>query len=92
MTRHARNTDPGVSHAAAARVAEFVGTHTDRIYSCLVKHGPLTKDQIAARSGLTATQVDRRLPDLLAAGDARPTGETRLSASGRAERVWEAVA
>lgn len=88
----ARATDPGVSHAAAARVDEFVGAHVDRIYSCLEKHGPQTKDQIAARTGLTPVQVDRRLPEMERDGDVRTTGEVRKSASGRDERVWEAVA
>lgn len=91
---HARSDDPATSHAAAASAAEFSGTHCARILSALCKYGPMTKDQIARRTGLTPVQVDRRLPDLYdeAKGKIYPTGETRNSDAGRPERVWAAVA
>lgn len=88
---HARADDPETSHAAAAAAESFVGTHCDRILACLRRCGPLTKDEIAARTGLTAVQVDRRLPDLEEREEAAPTGEVRQSRSGRPERVWAAV-
>lgn len=88
---HARSDDPATSHAAAASAGEFAGKHCDRILACLRRCGPLTKDEIAARTGLTAVQVDRRLPDLQARDQAAPTGQVRQSRAGRAERVWEAA-
>jgi predicted ArsR family transcriptional regulator len=88
---HARATDPETSHAAATSVAEFAGSHCDRIIACLKLYGPLTKDEIATRTGLTSVQVDRRLPDLERQGLAEPTGGTRPSHAGRAERIWRSV-
>jgi predicted ArsR family transcriptional regulator len=88
---HARTSDPNTSHEAAARAVEFVGAHCDRILACLREHGPLTKDEIARRTGLTPVQVDRRLPDLRARQQAAPNGDERQSDSGRLERVWKAV-
>lgn len=88
---HARATDPETSHIAAEMAAPFVGSHCDRILACLKLHGPLTKDEIATRTGLTSVQVDRRLPDLQSAGKAEPTGGTRPSHAGRPERIWSAV-
>lgn len=88
---HARATDPETSHGAAQRVAEFAGTHCERIIKCLPMYGPQTNDEIATRTGLTPVQVDRRLPDLEDRGEAEPTGETRLSRAGRSERIWRAV-
>lgn len=88
---HARRTDPGTSHEAAARAREFASGHCAVILTTLMEYGPQTIDEIAKRTHLTAVQVARRLPDLQKAGKAEPTGEERLSASGRPERVWMVV-
>jgi len=88
---HARADDPATSHTAAEMAAPFVGTHCERVLACLKLHGPQTKDEIAARIGLTPVQVDRRLPDLEERGQAEPTGDTRLSRAGRPERIWRAL-
>lgn len=85
---HTRATDPETSHAAATSVADFAGSHCDKILKCLKLCGELTKDEIATRTGLTSVQVDRRLPDLEERGLAEPTGGTRPSHAGRAERIW----
>lgn len=90
-TRHARRTDPGTSFAAARAAITFTGTHCERIHAALRALGPMTKDEIARRTGLTAVQVDRRLPDLHDDGKAEPTGDVRNSDSGRPERVWRAL-
>ena len=45
-------------------------------------------DEIAKRTQLTSVQVARRTSDMHKRGMAEPTGSTRLSASGRNERVW----
>lgn len=87
-TTHARSSDPATSHASAAAATSFVGTHCDRIIAALTTHGPMTKDEIASRAGLSPVQVDRRLPDLMADGRASPTGDIGQSFSGRPERVW----
>lgn len=60
----ARNTDPSTSHVAAGRVQRFCTTHIDKIVSCLVFHGDKTAAEIAACTGLTVVQIDRRLPEL----------------------------
>jgi len=88
---HARRGDPGTSHEAAARVREFASGHCAVILTTLREYGGQTIDEIAKRTHLTAVQVARRLPDLQKAGKAAPTGEERLSASGRPERVWRAA-
>lgn len=89
--RHARRTDPETSVAAARAAVVFTGTHCERIHAALTALGPMTKDEIARRTGLTSVQVDRRLPDLEEAGKAEPTGDVRNSDSGRPERVWRAL-
>jgi transcription initiation factor IIE alpha subunit len=88
---HARHTDPHTSHAAAARVREFAGGHIAIILDCLQRHGPATADEIAARTGLLAHQINKRLSDAEKRDLARPTGICRLSVSGRPERVWEVM-
>lgn len=89
--RLARRSDPSTSHEAARRVREFASGHAATILSCLKDHGPLTVDEIAKHTPLLAHQINKRLPELQRSGLVVPTGETRLSASGRPERVWRAV-
>lgn len=67
-----------------ARKSEAIGI----ILGCLQDHGPQTIDEIAKRTQLTSVQVARRTSDMHKRGMAEPTGSTRLSASGRNERVW----
>lgn len=88
---HARRHDPATSAMAAERVKEFASGHCKTILDCLQEHGPQTIDEIAKRTDLTSTQIARRLPDLQKAGKTLPTDQTRLSASGRQERVWKTV-
>lgn len=88
---HARSADPVTSWSAAQRAPEFAGNHCERILACLRHYGPQSKDEIAARTGLSGVQVDRRLPDLRAQGRALPTECVATSRSGRDERVWVAV-
>lgn len=85
-----RASDPVTSYEAARRSREFAGTQCDLIAAALLKHGPQSKDQLAARLRLDGVAIARRLADLQKAGRAVPTGETRASAAGRAERVWRA--
>lgn len=87
----ARATDPDTSRIAAARTVTFRANHAGRILAALQDRGPMTVDQIAKVTDLTAWQVNKRLPELQKAKVATPTGETRLSASGRPERVWKSI-
>lgn len=87
----ARRSDPATSHEAARRVREFATGHSATVLACLKAHGTLTVDEIAKHTPLLAHQINKRLPELQRSGLVAPTGETRLSASGRPERVWRAV-
>lgn len=89
--RLARASDPITSHEAARRVREFAKGHALIILECLRTHGDLTVDEIAKRTTLLAHQINKRTKELQDAGLIITTGETRLSASGRNERVWRAV-
>lgn len=82
-----RRTDPVTSKIAGTQAREFKGEHERKILEAL-SAGPGTKDEIAARCGLSEQQVARRMHGLQRAGLVTPTGATRPSASGRPERVW----
>jgi predicted ArsR family transcriptional regulator len=82
-----RRTDPVTSKVAGTMAREFKGDHERRILEALAA-GPGTKDEIAARCGLTEQQVARRMHGLARAGMVEATGATRPSASGRPERVY----
>lgn len=90
--RRARRLDPVTSHAAADAAESFASRHGALIVAALQRHGRMSKTEIAAVTGLDGVAVARRLPELDQRGLARVVeGETRPSAAGRAERVWEAV-
>jgi predicted Rossmann fold nucleotide-binding protein DprA/Smf involved in DNA uptake len=63
MNTRSRQTDPATSHAAARNAERFAETHKGRILDAL-KDGPRTAQGIAAMTGLTVVQVDRRLCEL----------------------------
>ena len=85
----ARRTDPATSHQAAASAKELQAQHHRVIVACLKRHGPLGKDGVASRTGLTGVAVARRTAELQRAGLIQPTGKTVLSTAGRPEREWE---
>jgi predicted Rossmann fold nucleotide-binding protein DprA/Smf involved in DNA uptake len=58
-----RSTDPATSHAAAKKAERFIPTHKAQILEALIE-GPRTAQGIAAMTGLTVVQVDRRLCEL----------------------------
>jgi hypothetical protein len=87
----ARRSDPPTSHQAAASARELQAQHHRVIVACLKRHGPLGKDGIAARTGLTGVAVARRTAELERAGFIQPTGKTVLSTAGRHEREWRAA-
>jgi predicted transcriptional regulator len=63
----ARRSDPATSHAAARNADKFAASHAGRILEAL-KEGPRTAHGLAAMTGLTVVQVDRRLPEMARAG------------------------
>lgn len=97
----ARATDPLTSHAAAARSRVFAKTHRDRIFDALrtssttydqghCDHWGVTAKEIAAMTGLTVVQIDRRLPELERDGLVTVSGDENgkdLVVDGC--RVWE---
>jgi hypothetical protein len=87
----ARRTDPETSHAAAESARELATRHHHAIITALRVHGPMGKDAIARRLGLTGVMVARRLPELERQGRAMPTGRTVTSDTGRQEREWCAI-
>lgn len=86
-----RRSDPVTSHLAAARVGEFSSAHCQLICDALSECGPMTCDEIAGHTGLLGHQVNKRVTDLQRKGMAEPTGELRLSGSGRQARVWRVL-
>lgn len=86
----ARRTDPATSHASAARVDEFGAAHSALVLAALRRFGRAGAEQIAAATRLDAYQVRKRLAECEQAGKAEPTGDTRVTASGRRERIWTA--
>lgn len=92
FTENARQSDPWTSHAAAENVVRFGAKHIEIVLNTLRRFGPGTIDELAKRCPLTSVQIARRLADAEKRGLAEPTGHTRMSASGRMERVWRSRA
>ena len=91
ITPLARNNDPITSHSASDQAQAMRLAHHAAILACLYVMGPMGKDGIGSFTRLSGEQVCRRLPELLNLGQARPTGRTVRSDTGRQEREWEAV-
>lgn len=83
-----RRSDPPTSKAAGRAARGFLGDHERRILAAL-EAGPGTKDEIAARCGLTEQQVARRRAGLLRGGLVVLTGERRRTPSGQTAEVWK---
>jgi predicted Rossmann fold nucleotide-binding protein DprA/Smf involved in DNA uptake len=83
----ARRSDPVTSHAAAATVRTFAGEHHQAILAALAL-GPAGASGIAARCGLLAHQIGKRINELAKSGQIVTTGRTVASSSGRGEREW----
>lgn len=82
-----RRTDPVTSRAAAADAKTFRGEHHAAILAALAQ-GPAGASGIAARCGLLAHQVNKRIHELAKCGRIVETGRIVTSASGRGEREW----
>jgi predicted ArsR family transcriptional regulator len=91
-TRRVRRTDPSTSVEAAHMIAGTAMAHADRIRAVLATEpNGLGAEEIAARTGLQAYQVRKRLPEMAKQGWVMLTGEERKTELGRTERVWEAL-
>jgi len=86
-----RAHDPVTSFEAAESIKESVSEHHQIILDCLIKHGALGKDGIAARTNLDGNQVARRMNEMRVLGLVMLTGNTVKSNTGRNEREWQAA-
>ena len=59
-----RRNDPESSHIAADMVDQFGGSHRAIVLAALRKFGPMTVDQIAARTPLMSQQINKRTAEL----------------------------
>ncbi|WP_460456332.1 hypothetical protein [Arenimonas alkanexedens] len=85
----ARRHDPGTSKQAARQAQNFAAGHCRQILDSLRQHGPQTKDELAANTGLDSVAVARRMATLRDQLLVRDSGTTRPTATGRAATVWE---
>jgi predicted transcriptional regulator len=86
-----RSNDPLTSFQAADSIKESVSQHHQEILDCLIRHGALGKDGIAARTNLDGNQVARRMNEMRVLGLVILTGNTVKSNTGRNEREWQAA-
>jgi predicted Rossmann fold nucleotide-binding protein DprA/Smf involved in DNA uptake len=84
-----RTTNPATSRAAAAEAKKFRSQHHSQILDALAA-GPAGASGIAARCGLLAHQVNKRIHELAKVGRIIETGRVVVSQSGRGEREWAA--
>ena len=84
----ARHGDPGTSHGAAAGAARRHWPHYERILAVMEEARPLGAEQIAARCGIAAYAVRKRLPELQREKLVALHPGERLTSYGRAERLW----
>lgn len=90
--RACRSSDPVASVNAAERAATFASSQAGRILQALKTHGPRSAHELSLLIGLTVVQIDRRFPDLKAAGLARVvTLDDGAEAVRGGCRVWEAT-
>jgi hypothetical protein len=85
----ARRTDPPTSQAAGRASRAFASGHGRRILEALAD-GPGTKDEIAARCGLTEQQVARRMHELRRVGLVMEVGEAVSPTGNRETRYGRA--
>jgi predicted transcriptional regulator len=86
-----RANDPVTSFEAAESIKDSVSEHHQIILDCLIRHGALGKDGIAARTNLDSNQVARRMNEMRVLGLVMLTGNTVKSNTGRNEREWQAA-
>lgn len=87
----ARNSDPITSHAAADSMRGISEAQRARIVKTLEDSGPLGAEQIGDVMRIDAYSIRKRTAELQQAHLIEPTGDTRRTRSGRAERIWRLV-
>lgn len=91
---HARRTDPGTSHAAAASVRNMTALQL-LILRTLREIGPCTDERLAEylqehdMTTLSLSGLRTRRAELVQLGAVRDTGQTQLTLAGRSAIVWE---
>jgi predicted ArsR family transcriptional regulator len=86
---HARGDDLDTSHDAAESAESISKRHKAIVYAALKMHGPLTSEEIAAKTRLEHAQTWRRVSDLRNDGEVIDSGERRPNKSGRQAAVWK---
>lgn len=90
--RACRRTDPGTSRDAARNAERFASTQAGKVLAALTLHGPRSAHELEQLIGLSVVQIDRRLPDLKAAGLARVAKlDDGADKTLDGFRVWEAI-
>lgn len=84
----ARRNDPETSRDAARSMIGPAAEHANRVLSALRELGEAGAEQIGERCGMEPYAVRKRLPELAAVGLCEPTHMTRITRSGRKERIW----
>lgn len=86
-----RASDPITSVMAAEAAVHFAPSQCERILDALIHHGPASAEELQRHTGLTVVQIDRRLPSLREAGQARVVQMDGHDLFRGRCRVWEAV-
>ncbi len=74
----------------AAAIADTAPKMRQRVYDHLLRHGPLTNEQIARDTGIRLQTVCARVNKLCSLGLVADSGIRRPGDSGRAAKVWVA--
>jgi hypothetical protein len=95
---HARRTDPGTSHAAAASVRD-IRESQQYVLSLFRKFGPMTDERLALHIAedqaphvkLSPSGIRTRRSELVSLILLRFTGRVETISTGRKAKVWEAI-
>ncbi len=87
----ARKKDPKTSKDAAASMRRAASAQCAAVLNALRDLGEAGAEQVGRRIELDAYAVRKRLPELEKAGLAAPTNGSRVTASGRSERIWRVI-
>ena len=88
---HSRGSNPQTSFDAAESMQEIAAQQQRHLYDALVCWGPMTCDEVDQRLAWRPTTAGRRISDLVKAGLARATDQTRPTRSGRQATVFAAI-
>lgn len=81
--------EPTTSREAAESID--ASTLRDQVFQCLLRHGPMTTDECAARLSLSVLAVRPRFSELRALGHIADSGVRRENQSGRRAAVWKVL-